>query len=326
VATVSYVLNNGPRPVRPETRRQVLAAMERLGYHPNAMARALVRGRVNTFGVVFGKVEPAIVTNAYVTQLLQGVMTAAADLGYNVTLFTQSWRGRASSANGYKDGRTDGVLVIAPLTDTDMVSALAAKHLPMVVISATLPAGTGIPYVDVDNYLGARLATEHLLSLGHTRIAHILGEPVQPSVPDRRRGFCDAMTAAGLEVPAGWLISSRYDQGEGHRAATALLTRADRPTALFAGNDGIALGALEAARDLGISVPGQLSVVGFDDIPAAALVTPQLTTVRQPLTEIGEKATRMLVSLIEGKPQEQTGHREAPELVVRGSSAPPGLP
>jgi DNA-binding LacI/PurR family transcriptional regulator len=323
VATVSYVLNDGPRPVRPETRRVVLETVKRLGYHPNAMARALVHGRVNTLGVLFGRVEPAIVTNSFVTGVLEGIMSTSAHAGYNVTLFTQPWHDAATSSAVFTDGRTDGVLIVAPLQGSGMVEGLSGLGIPLVVVSAAVAAESRIPFVDVDNQRGAAMATEHLLALGHTRIAHLMGEAEQPSAIERRKGFCEALARAGVEVPAHYLVWSNYDSSRAYADVRRLLTGPDRPTAVFAGNDGLALATVAVARDLGIRVPAELSVVGFDDVAVAALVTPPLTTVRQPLAEIGRRATRLLVARIEGKNIAPVSARAEPELVVRGTTAAP---
>lgn len=326
VATVSYVLNDGPRPVSEKTRRQVLAAMERLDYHPNALARGLSSRRMNTLGVLFGLVRDPIVTNEYGAGVLQGILASAAGNGYNVTLFTQPWQSAAVSAGGFNDGRCDGVILVAPLTNSDMVEGLSGLGLPLVVVSSVTEERSGIPCVEVDNLLGARFAAEHLISLEHTRIAHVMGEEVQPSVPDRRRGFLNAMREAGLEVRSEYLVQSRYDRRAGYEAVRALLRLPEPPTAVFAGNDNLALGALEAAREQGVSVPDQFSIVGFDDIRTASLVTPALTTVRQPLGAMGEEAARLLVAAVQGDPVPWAVHRSVPELVVRASTAPAAKP
>lgn len=298
--------------------------MRRLNYHPNAMARGLVRRNLQTIGVLFGNVEPAIVTNAYAATVLQGVLEAAADLDYNVIFFTAPWQGAARSAARFRDKRTDGILVIAPLQDSDMVLGLAALGIPLIVVSAPCPA-QGVACVDVDNEKGGRLAASHLLGLGHTRIAHLTGEPNFASVPARLAGFRATLVAAGVPVRSEYVVQASYAPDEGLEGALRLLSLSSPPTAIFAGNDMLALRTLEAARLKGFAVPHQLSLVGFDDIPAAALVTPGLTTVRQPLARIGELATRLLVARVENPndaPPAAT-HVQEPELVVRGSTAPP---
>lgn len=328
VATVSYVLNNGPRQVRAETRQRVLEVMHRLDYHPNAMARGLVRRRMHTLGVLFGQVEPAVVTNPYAAAVLQGILTSCADLGYNVTLFPRAWQNTRDSVAPFRDRRTDGVLVVAPLTGSDVVSSLASFGLPLVVISSPSPV-PGVPSIDIDNKRGARLAVEHLIGLGHTRIAHIAGDETHASVSKRRQGFLSTLMEAGLSAPEEYLISSHYSREHSLPIARRLLSQKQRPTAIFAGNDMIAVAVLEAARELDILVPEELSVVGFDDLPMASHVTPQLTTVRQPLAVLGERATRLLVQRIEGHTSE-TGEAfsdsqklEEPDLVIRGTTAPP---
>ena len=322
VATVSYVLNDGPRPVRAETRQRVLDVMRRLDYHPNAVARGLARRRMNTLGVLFGSVEPAVVTNPYAIGVLQGVLTMAASCGFDVSLFTQPWRGARRSAAAFRDRRTDGVLLIAPLLDSDMVSGLAALGRPLVVVSARADEH-GVTSVGVDDARGARLATEFLLGLGHTRIAHLKGDPRQASTLLRGDAFSAAMAAASVAVRDEYVVTCNYDPGQSYAATKALLALPQPPTAIFAGNDAMALAALEAARDVRVSVPHDISIVGFDDIAAASQVTPPLTTVRQPLSQIGEEATRLLIACVEGKPVPATAHVLEPELIARGSAAPP---
>lgn len=336
MATVSYVLNNGPRPVADETRERVLDAIRRLDYHPNAMARGLNRGQMHTVGVLFGNVDQAVITNTYAAAVVEGVLAASAEAHYSVTLFTSRWEDAGRSA--FRDRRTDGVLVVAPLSVSDVVSGLAALGSPLVVVSA--PSGvTGVPYVDIDNLAGGRLAGEHLLALGHTRVAFLGGTEQHADVPIRREGFLQAMAAGGVSIPPQYLPEGSYDIPKAHRIARALLTLPDRPTAVFAGNDTVAVYLMEAARELGLRVPQDLSLVGFDDLPAATLISPALTTVRQPLREMGVLATRLLIGRINermlsvGSPASGADHIAddgpplahifSPELVVRRSTAPP---
>ncbi len=323
VGTVSNVLNNGPRRVKPETQQRILAVMSRLDYHPSAMARSLVRGRTNTLGIMFSLVESsAIVINAYSSAILQGVLTAAAETGFNVMHLTQPWRDAEHSAHIFRNRRTDGILVIAPTLDSDLIPTLAALDLPVVAVS--WPSERyDIPSVDVDDVKSARLATEHLLGLGHTRVAHLMGHANLVSVATRRATFVAVLAEAGVPANPQYIVPGLYYASSGYENTQRLLALPEPPTAIFAGNDEIAFGALEAARELGVSVPEQLSLIGVDDRPMASLVTPALTTVRQPLTQIGETAARMLVQRVEGKPVAPTVHLLEPELAVRGSTAPP---
>jgi len=320
-ATVSNVLNNTARPVHPRTRERVLETVRRLNYHPNAMARGLVGGRLQTIGVLFGVIEPEVITNPYATAILEGILTAASHHEYNVTLWTSRWRNARESAAAFSDGRADGYIVVAPALDSDIVYGLAELELPLVTVSSqSVPPG--VPFVDVDNRAGLRMATEHIIQLGHTRIAHMSGDLQQPSVAARRAGFCDAMSAAGLEVRPEYVVTSWYIVGRSMEDSRRLLRLPERPTAIVTGSDNIACGLLEVARELGIAIPQELSITGFDDIPPASLVTPQITTVRQPLVEIGKCAMNLLLQRIHGADVVES-YLAQPQLIVRGSTAPP---
>jgi LacI family transcriptional regulator len=202
-----------------------------------------------------------------------------------------------------------------------MIAGLTERGVPVVAIAHACDA-LSVPSVDVDNTEGIRLATEHLLGLGHEKIAHLGGDEDMVSVPPRRAAFLAALAAAGLSVPSAYMKSCCYDGRKAADATRELLSLPEPPTAIVAGNDSIAIAAIAAARDRGVRVPDELSVVGFDDAPSAALVTPALTTVRQPLLEIGAEALRLLVALIEGDPVPPVTHLKPPELVVRDSTAP----
>ena len=322
VATVSYVLNNGPRPVRDETRERVLAVMRRLDYHPNAMARGLVRRRLFTLGVLFSSVEPTVVTNNYATCVLRGIMAAAVQAGYNVTIFTRPWQDARRSAARFGDRRTDGILVAAPSVGSDVVSGLAQRGVPVVVVSA--PSNDScVPWVDVDNARGAVLATEHLLALGHRRIAFLMGDGTQRSVFQRRDAFMATLGRAGVPVRDDYWLPGSFEPEVVYRNVTRLLNLPEPPTSIFTTNDDMAATTLEAARDLGVRVPQDLSVIGFDDYPYKGVGAPILTTVRHPLAEVGEAAARLLIDRVEGRGDGQREMVFQPELIVRETTLPP---
>jgi len=337
VATVSYVLNNGPRTVAPATRDRVLDVVRRMNYHPNAAAQRLNGRQMRTLGVVFGCIETDIVTNPYAAMVLQGIVSAAAQVRYNVTLVTVPWEGAVASAPAFNDSRTDGVLVVAPETDSDIVQGLAALGIPLVCVSGPSRV-PGVPFVDVDNTRGGRIGAEYLISLGHERIAYLGGDENHADVPARRRGFVAAMAAAGLSPLPEYLLPGTYEPPRARESARRLLQLPRRPTAVFAANDTLAIILLEAARELGLRVPEDLSVLGFDDLTAASLVSPPLTTIRQPLAQIGACAARLLIRQVEtGEEADEGALMETacggvpmpggvlftPELVVRGSCAAP---
>ena len=320
VTTVSVVLNNAPRPVRAEVRERVIEVAKRLDYHPNEVARGLVRQRSNSLGVLFGEVEPGIVGDYYAAGVLSGVVSRAQQTEYDLHLFTWRWTDARLSAPRVRAQQPDGVLVLVPTKGSDMPRGLRDVGLPVVCIST--PDDDSTPYVDVDNALGAALAARHLLSLGHSKIAHLSAGPSQRSVEVRRDAFVQAAIEGGGAPPDVRIIGEGFGRDDAYAAAWALLKEADRPTAIFATNDPLALQVLHAARDLGIRVPEQLSVVGFDDFPVASLLTPPLTTLRQPLERIGDDAVRLLLRQIEGRTTENR-RLVPPELIVRGSTAPP---
>jgi len=324
VTTTSVVLNNSNRPVNAVTRARVLEVAQRLGYHPNAIARGLVRRRSHILGVRFGWVEPAIITNPYAGGVLQGVIDAASYAGYRILLHTEvrtegSSADDPNSVSSYRDGVSDGLVIIAPLTDSPVMSALVKLGLPLVAVSYPSEP-LGIASVDVDNRAGAVLAARHLLALGHTRIAHIMGNYNLQSVPERRDGFLAALSEAGIVPPKNYIAAASYDPRSGYAVASRLLSLPDRPTAIFAGSDELALGVMEAARARGLRVPEDLSVIGFDDTQVARLASPPLTTVKQPLREMGAVALRTALRLAAGETVDSHHVELATTLIVRDSA------
>jgi LacI family transcriptional regulator len=325
--TVSVVLNGSRSNTRVSdaTRHRIEEAAATLHYHPNAVARNLARRCTKTLGVFFVVVEwAAALANPYASAILHGVFTRAGKSGYDILLYTEPWQGASRSASRYRDGRSDGVILVAPLTDTDIVSALAAVDLPLVAISASpenIPAG--VASVDVDNALGIRLAIEHLWELGHRRIAHLTGDANVASVAIRRAAFQEEMERRGADLPEAYTVPGTYDGLAVGRSLRGLLSLPEPPSAVIAGNDNIAIAVMESARNMGVAVPQQLSVVGFDDISAASQVTPKLTTLRQPLQAIGDAAADLLMARLKNEPREISLVLLPPELIVRESTSAP---
>ncbi len=326
VGTVSNVFNNRNDLVRAETREKVLSAARRLNYQPNAMAQGLVRRRSGALGILFHTHATTISIDPYASAVLQGILQAAAAVGQAAVLYPEPWYSITGGTAQIVDRRVDGMLVIAPSVDPETLATLTSLGFPLVLVSATVPEGTNIMAVDVDNAEGARLAARHLLALGHRRCAHLRGSMGQSSAALREKHFREALAEGGGVLLEKDVIVGSYSGKGGYEATRALLARppAEVPTALFAANDRLAIAALEAARDAGVPVPGRLSIIGFDDL-GASLTTPPLTTVRQPLSQIGEAAGCLLAEIMAGQAPPPRTHLFAPELVVRGStgSAPP---
>ncbi len=327
-ATVSYVLNNGPRRVVPATRARVEDAIKTLQYHPSTMARGMGQKRLDCLGVVFPQPNPGLVADSYFSAVLDGIIQVATERRQNVTLYTGlEWVG-AASLPAFRDRRVDGLLLVATLTDSTIVPALTEAGLPFVLINGTSP-DPRVSQVDIDNREAAHQVVAHLAALGHQRIALLGGQPNSPSTRPRREGFLDAMQSLGLPADASLILEGTYSQEWGRAGMARLLRLAQPPTAVFAGGDGIAAGAYRACAEAGVSVPGQMSLVGFDDAAYARDLTPPLTTVRHPLTQIGATAATVLLDRLDalGRDTDESGVQLAlhGELIVRGSTAAPSF-
>ncbi|MGW1023168.1 LacI family DNA-binding transcriptional regulator [Streptomyces sp. NPDC002577] len=315
--TVSNVMNGKPG-ASEDTRRRVMEVAARLGYQPNVSARNLKAGRTGLVGLI-----ALDLTSQYGLEILRGVADelASAEQELLVNATYQDAAREKERVEFLGRGLVDGVLMIAPVLEDETVEALRRRNLPCVVIDPRR-LDVPLPRLSVDNYHGMRLGVQHLIDLGHTRIAYIRGEEDLESTSIRFQGFQDAMRLAGLEVDKRLVASCDFSYACGFRTASRLITE-HRPTAIVAGADLMALGAIDAARSHGLDVPTDFSVLGFDDLPQAAQSFPGLTTVRQPLHDMGQKAARALLSIIEGQ-QLLMEHMQVPtNLVVRNSTAPP---
>ncbi|MDX1933660.1 MAG: LacI family DNA-binding transcriptional regulator [Capsulimonadales bacterium] len=322
--TASVVLNGSRSNTRvsPVTRQRIQEVAHSLGYYPNAMARGLARRRLNTVGVLFGMIDPiGALTNPYSGAVLEGIVAAAFPFGNNVTLYGEPWQDTPQNAARFRDGRTDGIIVVAPTSESTVVERLTALHIPLVTVAYCADT-FGVPSVDVDNVAGITLACAHLLDLGHRRIAHLTGNADMVSVPVRRQAFEEAMARGGGIIEDGYVHVCAYSGDHAGEAVAALLSLPHVPTAIVAGNDAIAIAAMRAAQERGVRVPEDLSIIGFDDSPSAALVTPGLTTIRQPVREIGGKALGLLLDRIDNKDVPARTYLMEPELIVRGSTSP----
>jgi len=313
--TVSNVVNARPGASEP-TRQRVLEVVERLGYTPPS-TRNGKRGGTGLVGVL-----TLDLTGDYSLEIVRGIAEEIADdereLLLNASLDAIRERDRIAF---FANGLVDGLLLIAPVLEPETVREIQAGELPVVVIDPRR-LDLELPRVTVDNYDGVRAGTHHLLEAGHRRIAYIRGEEDHESTEVRYRGYADAIRLAGLQPDPALVASSNFNHQGGVHAARHLLTT-QRPTAIVAGADPIAFGALDAARTLGLRVPEDVSIVGFDDLPLAAHSTPPLTTVRQPLHDMGRAGTRALLSLIARQPLATDNIRLTTKLIVRATTASP---
>ncbi len=320
--TVSKALNGRDR-ISEHTRARVIEAAGQLGYVANAAARSLRGGRTDILGLLVQDLS-----NPYFAEIVRGASEAIRERGLDLVLYTSSndpERERARVAT-LSSGVSDGLIIVAPHGSPGLLGQLQYSRAPVVLINAWNVGD--LPTVNPENLLGARAATEHLLALGHRRIGFVTGRPdsaLSPERPDgalRLEGYQAALAAAGLPFDPALLHPGGLHVPQGRGAGHALLDLPQPPSAIFAANDFCAFGVIEAARERGLRVPGDLSVVGFDDVPMAGQVRPALTTVHHPLHDLGHQAATLLLDLLAGTTQER--HIELPSrLVVRDSTGPP---
>ncbi|TAK03033.1 MAG: LacI family transcriptional regulator [Chloroflexota bacterium] len=317
--TVSLVLNDRGESIPETTRQRVFEAARELGYHPDHSARGLAGGRSQTLALVLRQTPEQVAGDALLAETLRGLATAARSAGFRV-LVEPLGPGEATYGELVRSGRADGAVVSGPLFDDPELADLVADGFP-IVIQGHLP-GAAAPSVDVDNEASARLAVDHLLELGHRRIACITNAALSyTAAADRLAGYRQALATAGVGSVPELVEAGAFDSASGHRAMTLILERG-RPDAVFVASDVVALGAIGALREAGLRVPDDVSVVGFDDIPLAAYFDPPLTSIRIPAHDLGLAAGNALLDRIAG--------REVPdrtllptELIVRASTAPP---
>jgi LacI family transcriptional regulator len=318
--TVSRVLNGKPD-VAPTTRDVVLRYAHELGYINHRSARGRVSRRTGLIALTIPYVRGE---GDYFAEILTGVTDALYERDARVVLCpTRHEHDREASLLGrLLHGTTDGGMLIAPSESAQELAALHVQGYPFVVIDPIAPLTEDVAHVTATNVAGGRAATEHLIARGHRRIGVISGPRTWPASVDRLAGYHAALVAAGLPVLPDLVAESDFRVHGGEDAAERLLALAEPPTAIFAFNDNMAIGVLLAAAHRGIRVPLDLSVIGFDDIEAAALVTPALTTVRQPLQEMGRAAVGLLYRQIQRQRLDAPRLEVSTSLVVRASTAP----
>ncbi|MDN0200091.1 LacI family DNA-binding transcriptional regulator [Streptomyces sp. S.PNR 29] len=312
---VSLVLR-GSEQVRPEKREAVLRAVRELGYRPNAAARSLSEQRTRTIGVLLNDLR-----NPWFVDLLDGLNSLLHDNGLHMLLADARLNRRTGQdpTDPFLDLGVDGLVVVGTLPDPAALGAVAAR-IPVVVAGAHEPVPPGVDVVANDDAQGARLVTEHLVGLGHRRIAHIAGFGAVGEL--RRRSFEATMGEHGLADQALVEPSDMTEEG-GYRTTVRLLSRADRPTAVFAVNDIASVGAVSAAEELGLRVPHDLSVIGYDNTSISRLRHVWLTTVDSAGHEVGRRAARCLLDRMDTPGGEGRVHLAAPTLEIRGTTAPP---
>jgi len=320
-STVSRVINNQPY-VSEKNRARVLRVIDEQNYQPNLAARALASQRSKVIGVLIPHDVADLFTDPFFPTLLKGITTASNTLGYGVTLWLATARGDQGNINlnAFNESLIDGIVIASATFDSGFLEWLAGFKKPVVFVGAAPHSMRNASFVDVDNRSGASLATRHLLERGCRRVGMIEGRSEQIANIQRREGYVQALEGAGISVDPAWIIPhGNYTEGGGYDCMKQLL--AQGVDGVFAANDMMALGALRAIREAGLRVPQDIAVIGFDGVPFAALSTPSLSTVSQPIGALGEEATRTLIYLLENDVP-QALYRILPvELVERESTS-----
>ncbi|BBH23767.1 LacI family transcriptional regulator [Paenibacillus baekrokdamisoli] len=322
IAAVSQVIN-GKGKISEERRAEIVRVMEQLNYKPSVIAAALTGKKTYTLGLLIPDIS-----NPFFAEIARAVEDQVDFHGYSLVICSTD--NKDERVERYlsllQQKSVDGIIIGTGIDNKEMLDTLIAKSVPVAMIARELP-GDAVLTVVVDDYAGGRLAARHLLDLGHTRMAVLSEHTKVSSSRERIRGFQDELTEAGLDLPEYMVKTSGRDLvKDGKRLASELLRYAERPTALFCCTDLLAIGALQAAKEMEVQVPTELSIVGFDNTILASVTDPSLTTIAQPMEQMG----KLVVDLILDKQQESppNGTKRMvlkPELVVRQSTGRPLL-
>lgn len=324
--TVSRVVNREPG-VREATRERVMAVISKMDYRPNQSARSLAGNRSYLIGLLF---DTTMAKQSYVLSVQQGILARCRQAGYELMIHPCNYQEKRFEEDLraiVKHTRVDGLILIPPLSDLPLVgNTLAESGVPYVSISPAQPRD-GHPSVKTDDHRAARQLTEHLIRLGHRDIAFIAGDPDHHAVAQRLQGFREAMREAGIRLTRGSVAQGYNTFESGLGCTRSLLARKSRPTAIFAANDDMAAGAIRVAHEEGLSIPGDISIAGFDDSPVARQLWPALTTVRQPVRSMSEAAAGLLLDQLNARNVTVIEIAMSTELVLRDSTGPaPGTP
>ncbi len=298
--TVSFVLNDVPGfNISGETRNRILSVARELNYIPDSVAQSLASGRVGTIALVLRQSQHQLVDDAFLSPVVQGLSAALKDYGYHVLIEPlDPANGSVEYGDLVRARRADGIVISGPRLDDEELTRIYEERIPIVMMGQ-LP-GSSIPFVDVDNVQGARQAVQHLIDLGHREIACITNAPLAYTASrDRLEGYRQALEAHGITFRQQLVRTGDFTDESGAEAMRDILAECDPcPTAVFAASDVIAFGALSALQEASLRVPEDVALVGFDDIPLAAYIDPQLTTVHLPAFGLGWGAGKMLMDLL----------------------------
>ncbi len=317
-STVSRVINSHPN-VSERTRLRVMRVIQEQNFRPNLAARSLVTQRTRILSLVIPQAVSATFTDPYFPTLIQSIMLKANEFDYAVMLWLGKSGERADRLYDrvFKNSLFDGMLVAAAVNDDPLIPRLTQANFPVVLIGP--PSLSNLNYIDVDNQHAAEIAVSYLIQNGWKRIGTITGPLNMGAAVARLDGYCRALQQAGLPVDKTLIVEGNYDEQSGYTGMRVLLER--HVDAVFSASDVMALGALRAIHYANLRVPDDIAIVGFDDLPVAATATPPLTTIHQPIHELGSMATEMLIDLLDGKARPPYQKILPAQLVVRESTS-----
>jgi LacI family transcriptional regulator len=321
-STVSLALNNSPR-INAETKRRVLEIVEELDYHPNAMARALVENCTRVLAVLVPQIDH-VFSDSYFSQTLSGITDIIYRRGYSLMLevATETFIRKSVHERLFQERRVDGMMIVGSLSTDAWIERLRDKGRPIALINSTWE---GVNSVSADNRTGAGRVVDHLVGLGHRQIGHIKGLDITTVGQQRDEGFRVGLERHGVTCDESMVAYGNFSEESGYEAMRDLLGRSGRPTAVFTTNDMMAIGGMQAIREKGLRCPEDIAVVGGDDVPLARYITPGLTTIRQPMDEIGSKAVEALIDHLtsdqDGEPKNPPAFQQVvdTDLIVRES-------
>lgn len=317
--TVSYVLNNRQTGVRisDRTRQRVITVARELGYHPNALARGLARRQTDTLALVMQFPSVFSGWSGFINELMHGATDAATDLGFDLMLHTKPQLNIDRDVAALTDGRADGALLLRD-RDDPMAAQLTERGFPYVEIFSHSDLA-GACSVDCDNLAGARLAVEHLHSLGHRRIGHLSGSPQSLAAADRMRGYCQSLDSFSIAPNPAWVCEITHPGGD-PQPLLDMMEQPNPPTALFAWSDDVAVWAMRQLREKqGLRIPDDVSIIGFDGAAVGDHMTPRLTSIQQPIYAMAARGVAMLASLIREEPLDERKVVFQPALLDRSS-------
>ncbi len=319
ISTVSYALNDGPRSVPAEVKEKVLRLAKELDYRPNRIARSMVTGRTFTIGVVPSDQFENFILSPFILDCMNGIINECEKLNYDLLLFTRfSANEELKVADSISDGRVDGLIFLAPLLGSKLIEIAHRRGVPLVITHSH--HGEQYATYTTNNFDTVSIAVNHLVSLGHKKIAHVYGKQILEDGIERRKAFEKLAKELQLTSPPEWQVPGYFTRESGYEASLNILKSDNIPTAFFCSNDEMAVGVYQAATELGFKIPEDISIVGVDNGTYGSFMNPQLTTVSQNLYGIAVESVRQLSNYIENG-KEPTSRQFKSELVVRGSTA-----